>query len=180
MICVTSLRLDTSDRHHRFVLEGVLDLQLAMDERGIRYAFHLERRSDRHHHLKDLVEKAAAVVTDEMPVPPMKGWIEQLARNADSPVFAVDTSCVVPMLKVGRAHDRAYQYRQATKPMYKERVSRNWQPPSLENHSEFELPFEEIEDVIKYQRLFRMPSFVIARKQGKFWRITEKIFAEEL
>lgn len=36
------------------------------------------------------------------------------------------------------------------------------------------------EEVIKYQVLFRLPSFVIARKQDKFWKITEKIFAEEL
>lgn len=36
------------------------------------------------------------------------------------------------------------------------------------------------QDVIKYQRLFRLPSFVIARKQDKFWKITEKVFAEEL
>lgn len=35
-------------------------------------------------------------------------------------------------------------------------------------------------DVIKYQSLFRLPSFVIARKQDKFWKITEKVFAEEL
>lgn len=35
-------------------------------------------------------------------------------------------------------------------------------------------------EVIKYQRLFRLPSFVIARKQDKFWKITEKVFAEEL
>ncbi len=35
-------------------------------------------------------------------------------------------------------------------------------------------------DVIKYQRLLRLPSFVIARKQDKFWKITEKVFAEEL
>ncbi len=42
--------------------------------------------------------------------------------------------------------------------------------------SEFTSP----EDVIKYQRLFRMPSFVIARKQDKYWKITEKVFAEEL
>ena len=35
-------------------------------------------------------------------------------------------------------------------------------------------------DVIKNQSLFRLPSFVIARKQDKFWKITEKIFAEEL
>ncbi len=45
---------------------------------------------------------------------------------------------------------------------------------------EFHLPIETVEDVLKCQRFFRMPSFVIARKQGKFWRITEKIFAEEL
>ncbi len=36
------------------------------------------------------------------------------------------------------------------------------------------------DEVIKYQKLFRLPSFVIARKQDKFWKITEKIFAEEL
>jgi DNA repair protein RadD len=36
------------------------------------------------------------------------------------------------------------------------------------------------QDVIKYQKLFRLPSFIIARKQDKFWKITEKVFAEEL
>lgn len=35
-------------------------------------------------------------------------------------------------------------------------------------------------DVIQYQSLFRLPSFVIARKQDKYWKITEKVFAEEL
>ncbi|MBC7691130.1 MAG: DEAD/DEAH box helicase [Methylotenera sp.] len=35
-------------------------------------------------------------------------------------------------------------------------------------------------EVIRYQRLFRLPSFVIARKQEKYWKITEKVFAEEL
>ncbi|MBC7384968.1 MAG: DEAD/DEAH box helicase [Cryobacterium sp.] len=42
--------------------------------------------------------------------------------------------------------------------------------------SEFKSPF----DVVQYQSLFRLPSFVIARKQDKFWKITEKVFAEEL
>lgn len=36
------------------------------------------------------------------------------------------------------------------------------------------------QDVIKCRHLFRLPSFVIARKQDKFWKITEKVFAEEL
>lgn len=35
-------------------------------------------------------------------------------------------------------------------------------------------------EVIKYQKLLRMPAFIIARKQEKFWKITEKIFREEV
>ncbi len=35
-------------------------------------------------------------------------------------------------------------------------------------------------DVIKYQQIFRLPAFVIARKQEQFWKITEKVFSEEL
>ena len=42
--------------------------------------------------------------------------------------------------------------------------------------TEFQSPF----DVVKYQKLFRMPAFVIARKQEQFWKVTEKVFAEEL
>lgn len=45
---------------------------------------------------------------------------------------------------------------------------------------ELAVEFTEPTDVIKYQVLFRMPAFVIARKQDKYWRITEKVFAEEL
>lgn len=36
------------------------------------------------------------------------------------------------------------------------------------------------EQAIKYQALYRTPAFLIARKQDKFWKITEKIFLEEL
>ncbi len=45
---------------------------------------------------------------------------------------------------------------------------------------ELALEIKTPQDVIKYQILFRLPSFVIARKQDKFWKITEKVFAEEL
>ena len=45
---------------------------------------------------------------------------------------------------------------------------------------ELAVEFQTPKDVIKYQRLFRLPSFIIARKQDKFWKITEKVFAEEL
>ncbi|MBY0554371.1 DEAD/DEAH box helicase [bacterium] len=45
---------------------------------------------------------------------------------------------------------------------------------------ELAVEFSAPQEVIKYQKLFRLPSFVIARKQDKFWKITEKVFAEEL
>lgn len=40
--------------------------------------------------------------------------------------------------------------------------------------------FRTAEDVVKYQKLFRLPAYVIARKQGHFWKVTEKVFSEEL
>lgn len=35
-------------------------------------------------------------------------------------------------------------------------------------------------DVIRLRQALRLPAFVIARKQDKFWKVTEKVFAEEL
>lgn len=45
---------------------------------------------------------------------------------------------------------------------------------------ELEITFDSLDEVIKYQKLLRNPAFVIARKQEKFWKVTEKIFSEEL
>ena len=44
---------------------------------------------------------------------------------------------------------------------------------------ELRLDIKSVSQIVQAQRHFRMPSFVIGRKQGKFWKITEKIFAEE-
>lgn len=45
---------------------------------------------------------------------------------------------------------------------------------------ELRMDIKSVGQIVAAQKNFRMPSFVIARKQGKFWKITEKIFAEEL
>ena len=44
---------------------------------------------------------------------------------------------------------------------------------------ELRLDIKSVNQIVQAQRHFRMPSYVIGRKQGKFWKITEKIFAEE-
>jgi DNA repair protein RadD len=45
---------------------------------------------------------------------------------------------------------------------------------------ELGLNIRGVSDVTDSQSALRMPAIVIARKQGKFWKITEKIFREEL
>lgn len=42
------------------------------------------------------------------------------------------------------------------------------------------IQIKDPQDVINLQNTLRMPKFIIARKQDKFWKITEKIFAEEV
>ncbi len=44
---------------------------------------------------------------------------------------------------------------------------------------ELNLSIKSVNEIVSSKNHLRMPSFVIARKQGKFWKITEKIFAEE-
>lgn len=45
---------------------------------------------------------------------------------------------------------------------------------------EFNPQIQTVNDVLEVQKLFRSPAYVIARKQDKYWKITEKIFSEEL
>ena len=134
-----------SDRHHRFILEGVCDLQRQFQERVIDYAFYLERNGYRGPQLPQLCRRANVVVTEEMPVQPIRGWIEKLRSTTNATVLAVDTACVAPMRIVGKAFDRAFQFRQATEPLYRERVDRNWPAIELENRYPcIDLPFERL------------------------------------
>jgi photolyase PhrII len=136
-----------SDRHHTFVLQGARDVQRRLQDREIAYAFHLERAGQRGPHLRSLGERASIVVTEEMPTPPLSRWTELLSRQLDCPVAAVDTACVVPMQRIGKAYDRAFAYRKATETLYADRVSQPArevepiQPASLAN----DLPFRPID-----------------------------------
>jgi len=45
---------------------------------------------------------------------------------------------------------------------------------------EISIEINSVDDVLRHQNNFRIPAYVIARKQDKYWKITEKIFTEEL
>ena len=115
-----------SDRHHTFIMQGARDVQAEFKKRGISYAFHLETPDDNRPHLVELADRAAIVITEDMPVDPPRRFLNALTRKTETPIACVDTACVVPMQLVKKPFTRAFQYRNATKKLYSQRISRPW------------------------------------------------------
>ncbi len=138
-----------SDRHHLFILEGARDFAAELTARGIGTAFHLEREGHRGPHLPALADGAALVVTELMPVTPLREWTDALAANSRTPVWQVDTACVVPVTLTTMGYDRAFAYRDATKQLRRERLSRPWPEVSVGDLSSAPyvppLPFEPVD-----------------------------------
>ena len=135
-----------SDRHHTFIIQGARDVQVSIQRRRVGYVFHLERHGQRGPHLRTLAMRAAFVVTEEMPVEPLRGWTLALGR-VGTPIIAVDTACVVPMQLVGKAHERAFAFRNATRKLYAERLHRlpDALKPIIESYVPQDLPFDPID-----------------------------------
>ncbi len=142
-----------SDRLHAFALQGAVDVAHELAELGVVYALHVERPGHRGPHLRQLAERAALVVTEELPVPPLRVWTRRLVEHVDTPVWTVDSACVVPMPLVGRRPERAYAFRDATRRLRDERLRREW--PALDLPADpaagddpaarFALPFEPVD-----------------------------------
>jgi photolyase PhrII len=115
-----------SDRHHAFLLEGAADLSAELLERGIAHACHVERPGQRGPFLRELAARAAVIVTEDMPVPPLTVWTRALAARVDAALWTVDTACVVPMPLVPRRPDRAFAFRDATRRTRALRLGASW------------------------------------------------------
>ncbi|MFZ5445195.1 MAG: FAD-dependent oxidoreductase [Myxococcota bacterium] len=114
-----------SDRLHTFILEGARDVQRALAERGIGYAFHLERAGAREPVLRQLAKQAALVVTDFMPVQPMLRWDAELAKEA--PLWRVDASCLAPVFSFVEPIDRAFTFREKASALWKPLLEAPWE-----------------------------------------------------
>jgi len=135
-----------SDRHHTFILQGARDVQREMTERKIAYVFHLQWEGQRGANLRDLARRAAVLISDEMPVEPIVGWLARLQTLCETPMVGVDSSCVVPLPLVDRAYTRAYAFRDATRQLYAERVSREYVEQPIECEMFWgELPFPSLD-----------------------------------
>ncbi|MEW6432140.1 MAG: FAD-dependent oxidoreductase [Myxococcota bacterium] len=114
-----------SDRLHTFILEGARDVQRQLAERGIGYAFHLERPGARQAVLRTLAKQAALVVTDFMPMQPLVRWDAEVSRVA--PLWRVDASCVAPVWRFATPVERAFAFRQLAKDEWARRVREPWE-----------------------------------------------------
>lgn len=136
-----------SDRHHTFILEGARDVQRKFSELGISYAFHLERPGMEQDVLRQLADSSAVVVTDDMPTRPSSTFLRALCRNSGAPIVAVDTACLAPMQLVGKAHTRAFEFRQATQRLYRDRIQKDWPivVGDVRTYDIRSLPFEPVD-----------------------------------
>lgn len=136
-----------SDRHHAFILQGARDAHAELRERGIGSVLHVERPGHRGPHLRTLTQQAAILVTEDLPVEPVRSWVQRLSKVTTTPLWLVDTACIAPMRLVGRAYDRAFAYRDATRDLYDKRLTLLWpeQPNPGEVYLPDDLPFEPVD-----------------------------------
>ncbi len=134
-----------SDRLHTFILEGARDVQLQLAARGISYTFNLERPGAPARALESLAHRAALVVTDFMPVDPLRRWDASIAKVA--PLWRVDASCIAPLWLLKRPCDRAFSFRQQAEPLWRARIDKPWRDvePSTPPFLPDALPFTPVD-----------------------------------
>ncbi|MCO6509519.1 MAG: deoxyribodipyrimidine photo-lyase, partial [Aridibacter famidurans] len=101
-----------SDRLHTFILEGVEEKREALRERGISYVFYLQKDEDSPKQtVKELVKRAALIVTDDYPCFIIPSHNEAIAEKADVAVYAVDSNGIIPMSRFEKEEYAAYTIR---------------------------------------------------------------------
>ena len=138
-----------SDRHHTFILEGARDVAAGLEARGIRYVLHVERPGARGPMLVELAKRAALVVTEDVPVPPLDAWTARLGAHLAEvgvPLWTVDASCVVPMPLVARRYERAFAFRTASRRLAAAALASAWQDVAPQQPpAQHPLPFTPID-----------------------------------
>jgi deoxyribodipyrimidine photo-lyase len=101
-----------SDRMHTFMLQAVPETARRMRDMGVGYCFYLRRRrADANDVLYRLAQQAAAVVTDDYPVFIAAAHNRSVPDHLEIPLFAVDSSCIVPMSLLPKREYAAYTIR---------------------------------------------------------------------
>ena len=103
-----------SHRLHRFILEASRELATGVEARGLRFVHYLRRPEKIESGLVyRMCERAALLVTDDMPTYVARWQADRVAARVEIPVFAVDASCLVPMNAIPGPHQATRAFRAA-------------------------------------------------------------------
>lgn len=98
-------------RFVRFLLEGVEETARGCWELGIGYTLLVEDEAAPLQELQRLLRGAAALVTDDYPVPPVPERTREVLRGITVAAYAVNASTIVPMRRFARREYAAYSMR---------------------------------------------------------------------
>ncbi|MEM6471848.1 MAG: FAD-dependent oxidoreductase, partial [Planctomycetota bacterium] len=77
-------------------------------------------------YLRDLTRAAAVLVTEEMPVQPLVGWIERLTHTSQTPIAAVDCSCLAPVTALGKLYETASSFRRDAAALHQQQLAKRY------------------------------------------------------
>jgi deoxyribodipyrimidine photo-lyase len=101
-----------SDRHHRFLLDGMRDNRDRLSAQTVAYYPYVEpARGAGRGLLPALAAKACLVVTDDFPAFFLPRMLEAAARRVECRVEAVDSNGIVPMWTTDRLYPSAFHFR---------------------------------------------------------------------
>jgi len=101
-----------SDRHHAFVVQGMLDNARAFRSRPVTYYPYVEASNGAGKGLlRALAARSCAVVTDEFPAFFLRRMLEAAAAQVDVRLEAVDSNGLIPVRAPDRAYPTAYAFR---------------------------------------------------------------------
>lgn len=113
-----------NDRIHKFILEGSRSLAPAVEARGLRYISYVERPAKMEKGLVyRIAERAAMIVTDDIPAYVSRWQAEIVASKVRCPVIAVDANCLVPMNEFPKLFAKNKFFRRAQTPLREKYLS---------------------------------------------------------
>ncbi len=115
LLVLEGLRVDypwASDRHHRFILDGMAEHARALESSPVGYYPYVEPEPGAGTGLLEaLSSDACHVVTDDSPVFFTPSLLRAAARRVDVRLDAVDSCGLLPVRSAGRAFSAAYHFR---------------------------------------------------------------------
>ena len=115
LIVLEALRCDyqwSSDRFHRFVLQGMADNRASFKRGPIRYYAYVEPYAGAGNGLLPaLAQRSCAVVTDEFPCFFLPQMVAAAGRKLDVRLEAVDSNGLLPMSAADKTFARAHDFR---------------------------------------------------------------------